>query len=325
VNRELFERSLPDFLDVALIWVILGDVALGPGIGPGQVEALKPALQATRAPGAGVASGATGYRNIDERGKTMTEGNQAGAPPMQGGPLSRKRFLTGSAALVGGGALAAALPRMAQAHDTGKPSDVDMLNYALTLEHLEYAFYRDGLMKFDEQDFRSSNLFKGSGNLLRPTVYENFRLIREHEDTHVETLKFVISEVLGGIPVPEAEYNFEQTAFTSVEKFVSVAKFLENTGVTAYDGAIAHIQRAKLLTAGATIATVEARHAAYLNLLNDTSPFPDAFDTPVAPQAICKAVKAENGGFIVSAETPYGPYRSLDALCRKLPEKTITL
>ncbi len=237
---------------------------------------------------------------------------------------SRRSFLTGSAAALAGGALMA-VPGMAQAHETGKPSDVDILNYALTLEHLEYIFYRNGLRKFDEQDFRSSNLFSGSGNLLRPTVYENFVRIREHEDTHVDTLVFVISEVLGGTPVPEARYNFEQTAFTSVEKFVSVAQFLENTGVSAYDGAIAHIQRAKLLTAGATIATVEARHAAYLNLLNGDVPFPDAFDTPVAPQAICNAVKAENGGFIVSAPTPYGPYRSLDALCRKLPENTIAL
>ena len=303
----------------------IGNVVFRPGIGPGLVEALKPALHETRAPGVGEASGATGYRNIDERGKTMTEANQTGAPPMQEGPLSRKRFLTGSAALLGGGALAAALPSMAQAHETGKPGDVDMLNYALTLEHLEYAFYRDGLEKFDEQDFRSSNLFRGSGNLLRPVAYENFKRIREHEEIHVKTLEFVISEVLGGKPVPEARYNFEQTAFTSVEKFVSVAQFLENTGVSAYDGAIAHIQRAKLLTAGATIATVEARHAAYLNLLNGDVPFPDAFDTPVAPQAICEAVKAENDGFIVSAPTPYGPYRSLDALCRKLPENTITL
>jgi hypothetical protein len=50
--------------------------------------------------------------------------------------------------------------------------------------------------------------------------------------------------------VPEANYNFRTTAFTSVEKFVSVAQFLENTGVSAYDGAIAHIEAAALLTAG---------------------------------------------------------------------------
>lgn len=234
---------------------------------------------------------------------------------------SRRSFLTGSAAALAGGALMA-VPGMAKAHTTpDSPSDVDILNYALTLEHLEYAFYRDGLMKFDEKDFRSSNLFRGSGNFLRKAVYENFRRIREHEDTHVDKLKSVI-ESLGGTPVPEANYNFATTAFTSVERFVSVAQFLENTGVSAYDGAIAHIEAAQLLTAGATIATVEARHASYLNLLNGDVPFPDAFDEPVAPQAICEAVQAENGGFIVSAPEPYGPYESLDALCAKLPTTT---
>jgi len=227
--------------------------------------------------------------------------------------------LAGSAALLAGGALAAALPGVAQAYNTGNPpTDVDVLNYALTLEHLEYSFYRDGLRKFDEQDFRSSNLFSGSGNLLRPTVYENFRHIREHEDTHVDTLKSVIRS-LSGTPVSEAEYNFEETAFTSIERFVSVAKDLENTRVSAYDGAIAHIQRANLLTAGATIATVEASYASYLNLLNGTSPFPAAFDEPAAPRTICEAVQA---GFTVSAPRPYGPYGSLGALCRRLPNTT---
>ena len=234
---------------------------------------------------------------------------------------SRRSFLTGSAAALAGGALMA-LPGMARAHVTGNPpTDVDVLNYALTLEHLEYAFYRDGLRRFDEKDFRSSNLFKGSGNFLRPTVYENFERIRKHEDTHVDTLISVIRS-LGGTPVPEARYNFRTTAFTSVEKFVSVAQLLENTGVSAYDGAIAHIEAAALLTAGATIATVEARHASYLNLLNREVPFPSAFDEPAAPRAICEAVQAENGGFIVSTPEPYGPYGSLDALCARLPTTT---
>jgi len=252
----------------------------------------------------------------------MTEGNKAGvrtgALPTQGGPLSRKRFLAGSAAALAGGALIV-VPGVAVAHTTSEPpTDIDILNYALTLEHLEYAFYRDGLMKFGERELEGAKVFDGLGRYLRRRVRENLVRIREHEDTHVETLKGVI-ESLGGKPVPEATYNFEKTAFTSVAKFVSVAQFLENTGVSAYDGAIAHIENAGLLTAGATIATVEARHAAYLNLLNRDVPFPKAFDEPAAPRAICEAVQAENDGFIVSAPKPYGPYSSLDALCEKLP------
>ena len=145
--------------------------------------------------------------------------------------------------------------------------------------------------------------------------------IRNHEKTHVETLMEVIRS-LGGRPVPESTYNFRRTAFTSVRKFVGVAQFLENTGVSAYDGAIAHIEAAALLTASATIATVEARHASYLNLLNKDVPFPKAFDEAVAPRAICEAVQAENGGFIVSSPKPYGPYKSLEALCARLPTTT---
>lgn len=208
----------------------------------------------------------------------MTENNLQGVSLASGvqeeteALSSRRRFLAGSAALLAGGALAAVFSRVAQAHNTSNPpTGVDVLNYALTLEHLEYAFYRDGLKKFDEQDFHSSNLFRGLGNLLRPTVYENFRRIREHEDTHVDTLKSVIRN-LGGKPVPGAEYNFMRTAFTGVEKFVSVAQFLENTGVSAYDGAIAHIEAAQLLTAGATIATVEARHASQTTGTGESNP-----------------------------------------------------
>lgn len=201
------------------------------------------------------------------------------------------------------------------------PTDIDMLNYALTLEHLEHAFYRDGLDEFGERKLESADVFDGFGTYLRRSAYENFVRIRNHEKTHVDTLTSVIKS-LGGKPVPECTYNFKETAFTSVSKFVSVAQFLENTGVKAFDGAIANIEAAKLLTAAATIATVEARHASYLNLLNHDVPAPSSFDEAVAPSTICKAVQAENGGFIVSCPKPYGPYEDLDALCAKLPTTT---
>lgn len=249
----------------------------------------------------------------------------SGAILGEGGSTSRRSFLAGLAALLGGGALLA-LPGIAQAHGTKElPTDIDVLNYALTLEHLEYAFYRDGLRKFSSDDFKlafaRNRRYQSSGfeYLDGEVVRKYFVKIRDHEGDHVRTITSVIKS-LGGKPVPEATYNFGKTAFTSVSKFVSVAQFLENTGVKAYDGAIAHVEAAALLTAGATIATVEARHASYLNLITGKVPFPGSFDHPVAPRKICEAVKASNGGFIVKTPKPYGPYASLEALCRRLPD-----
>jgi Ferritin-like domain len=171
------------------------------------------------------------------------------------------------------------------------------------------------LDKFGQRQFENADVFDGLGRYLRRNAYENFQRISRHEDTHVNTLVEVITQ-LGGQPVPRSEYNF---GITSVASAVRTAKFLENTGVRAYDGAIAHLQRASLLTASATIATVEARHASYLNLLNRSVPFPAAFDDAVAPRKICEAVQARNGGPITDSPEPYGPYGSLQALCARLP------
>jgi hypothetical protein len=122
-------------------------------------------------------------------------------------------------------------------------------------------------------------------------VYPYFELIRDHEVTHVKTLVEVIKS-LGGTPVKPCTYNF---GYTNVDGFVKIAQALENTGVSAYDGAIALIQSPALQTAGATIATVEARHASYLNLLNGDVPFPSAFDEPKTMEQIL----AIAGQFIV--------------------------
>ena len=230
----------------------------------------------------------------------------------EGAPTSRRKFLAGSAAALAGGALMV-VPGVASAHNPPTPpSDIDILNYALTLERLEATFYRRVLARFNQGQFENADIFDGLGEYLRRNAYENFQRISEHEDTHVEILVSVIRDA-GGKPVPASEYNF---GITNVASAVRTAKLLENTGVRAYDGAIAHISAAAYLTAGATIATVEARHASYLNLLNRTSPFPAAFDKPVAPRRICETVRE---AFIGSSPTPYGPYESLEALCMRLP------
>jgi hypothetical protein len=163
---------------------------------------------------------------------------------------------------------------------------VDVLNYALTLEHLEYAFYRDGLATYSADDFTAAGY--------TANVYEWFGIIRDHEREHVDTITQVIMD-LGGEPVAEAEYDF---GYTDLAGFVGVAQVLENTGVSAYQGAAQFlIDEDALLTAALTIHGVEARHAAYLNGLQGESPFPEAFNPTLTPEEVLAAA----GGFIVSS------------------------
>ena len=240
---------------------------------------------------------------------------------------SRRSFLSGSAKLLGGGALALGLgaaPAFAKGgkdddEDNKKPgkgnrggvSDVDILNYALVLERLEYEFYKRYLDKFSERQIEGAAIFDGFGNKVRSNIYDNLVRIRNHEKTHVQTLIKVI-ESLGGKPVGDSEYDF---GVKSVADFVATAQVLEDTGVMAYDGAIAYIHRPGLQTAGATIATVEARHASYLRLLNGEVPFPEPFDEPKAPRRVCEMVDP----FIT--KSPF----NLKAFCESLPNKVITL
>lgn len=159
-------------------------------------------------------------------------------------------------------------------------TEVDVLNFALTLEHLEAAFYRDGNETFSADDFESG-------------VYDNLLLVGQHEAAHVETLIQTIND-LGGEPVEEAEYDFGYG--DDPDAYLATAATLENVGVSAYDGAAQFLSTPALITAAGTIVAVEARHASYLNLVTGEVPFPDAFETPMTPQEVLDAA----GGFIVS-------------------------
>ncbi|MDQ6662867.1 MAG: ferritin-like domain-containing protein [Acidobacteriota bacterium] len=204
---------------------------------------------------------------------------------------SRRKFLAGTATLVGATAFASSLNAQSPPLTPGPATDLVVLNFALRLENLENAFYTQGLAKFAATDFANAAFFANLGMASMGNVYKYFQLIQQHEATHVATLTKVITS-LGGTPVPPDTYNF---GYVTVDDFVMVAQLLENTGVMAYDGAVALLTSPALLTAGATIATVEARHAAYLNQLNFGIPFPAAFDTPQSMAQILAAA----GQFIV--------------------------
>jgi hypothetical protein len=175
-------------------------------------------------------------------------------------------------------------------------SDLAILNYALSLEHLEATFYTEGLNRLAAADFSAAAFASVLGSGTVNGVFANLQRIRDHEVAHVETLRSTITR-LGGTPVGACTYNFR---YRNAQEFLQIAEALEDLGVEAYNGAIGRIQAAALKTAGATIATVEGRHAAYLKLVNSEIPFPRAFDGKKMMSEVLAAATA----FITSCPDP---------------------
>jgi len=150
-------------------------------------------------------------------------------------------------------------------------SDVDILNFALTLEYLESSFY-------DEAKGRA----RASGELK-----SLIGLLAKDEQEHVEALTATIKS-LGGKPVAEPKFNFD---YSDTAGFLELAQTFEDTGVSAYNGAGPAIKSKEVLGAAGAIVQVEARHAAAIRLQNSEEPAPDAFDPSLDEAQVLKAVE----------------------------------
>ncbi len=182
--------------------------------------------------------------------------------------LNRRNFIKVSAAAAVATALASA-PRTIFAQSPTQ--DMEILQYALTLEHLETRAYKD---------VNASGLMSGT-----PAKY--FQMFGAHEAAHVDALTATIQK-LGGTPVKaQDKYNFP--AFKSQDEVLKYFQGVEELGAAAYLGQAPRLQNPDLLSAAISIHDVEAQHAAVLSDLIGVSPAPD-FGTPKSMSEVLAVV-----------------------------------
>jgi rubrerythrin len=238
---------------------------------------------------------------------------------------TRRQVIAGSAGTIGGFALGSAFgvgsvfaddndDEAGEMPDDAPPEavenefedDIEILNYALTLEFLEADFYRQGLDNIGREELTNTVLDNLSqdkrpdtGSIatfhdkLQEQLYEDLETIRDHEIDHAETLAGVI-ESLDAEPVAEPEFEFGE-AVEEPAAFIATGAALEDTGVSAYAGAAPFIEDAGLVPPALSIHSVEARHASFLRVLNAQTGFPTPYDQPRSRSEVLEIA----GGFIV--------------------------
>jgi rubrerythrin len=166
-----------------------------------------------------------------------------------------------------------------------KAGDIKIVNYALTLEYIEAAFYKKAIE---------------SGAIKNKMVADLAKKIHANEQAHVEALTAAVKS-LGGKPVAEPKTNFDSVFAGGLTNVLKTAAIVENLGAAAYLGQAGAINSPEILAAALSIHSVEARHAAALNTLvgngfsgsgDLTGSLPDgAFAKPLAMKEVLAQAK----------------------------------
>jgi hypothetical protein len=199
--------------------------------------------------------------------------------------FTRGTALKGAGLAAVGGVIGSVLPSVAFGGASGgsKTRDIEILNFALTLEYLEAEFYALAVKRADSAGYGPKTKFFA-------------QVVATHEAVHVDALK----AVLGSKAVSKPAFDFKGTT-RKPASFLLTAKVLEDTGVAAYAGQAPRILQPAILGPAASILAVEARHASWVRRLiggsgNRVLPAPTAFDAPKSMEEILEAVGAT--GFI---------------------------
>lgn len=171
--------------------------------------------------------------------------------------IKRKTFLKYSA--IAGSAMAIGLeachkddtPSMSNNTIDVGSGDTGILNFAYALEQLEAAFYIQA----------NASLYSGATDDEKQILAD----IMKHEIAHRDLFK----AALGSSAIMQLQFDFSKIDFSNRASVLGTAKALEDTGVSAYNGAGQYISNGDYLTLAGKIVSVEARHAAAIrDLLN---------------------------------------------------------
>jgi len=179
--------------------------------------------------------------------------------------IPRRRFLQLAGGSVAAAALLAACGDDAASVDTSEfgKGDVGVLNFALTLEHVNVAFYKA----------------LAEAGVLAYAPQELSEWFGEDEEEHAAALSKEIKK-LGGTPVAAPETSF---SFTSEEDAIAQVEELENAIAAGYLGQLLNVKGEAAQSLLVSIHTVEARHAASFAHTQHQSGMPDgAFAKPVS-------------------------------------------
>lgn len=174
------------------------------------------------------------------------------------------------AAVLGGAAAAGPLATRALADIK---DDIGLLEYLLTLEYVQSGLYRDAIKEIG----LSEDVNRLAGEL------------RDQEVEHVDALRATIEEA-GGKPPDRLPLEFGD-ALASEAAFLKLANTLEDTTASAYNGAAPRLESREFLAVFASLAQVEARHAALIRLAREKPPAPLAFDKASNRQDVRTAIR----------------------------------
>jgi hypothetical protein len=135
-------------------------------------------------------------------------------------------------------------------------NDTGILNYAYALEQLEAAFY-------------TAALTSAGYAALTANEKEVIDDLQKHEVIHREFFKTVLGT--GAIGTLQFNTTTVATLTASKDALLKNSQLLEDTGVSAYNGAGKYLTSAANLLVAGKIVSVEARHAAAIRDMRDST------------------------------------------------------